>query len=194
MVLTPIQVKGSFISEGDTFCFLNFINNGLQAYKDQTYGGWGGIYMNVPDSLKAKMIYLPSPEINKLGGFPDYTAAVQNDFAARLKWSVTSDYKSANHEPVITGLESISAKPGQKVILKCKVSDPDGNRVSLKWYQYHVGTYKGSVVIANPNSSSIKIMLPSDAKSGETLHFVLEGTDNGTPALTHYHRVVITVD
>ena len=42
IVWSAIQPKGSFLAEGDTFTYLNLINNGLNAYKNDTYGGWGG--------------------------------------------------------------------------------------------------------------------------------------------------------
>jgi len=39
---------------------------------------------------------------NKNGNtFPDFFPAAQRDFAARLKWSVTSRYSDANHAPVV---------------------------------------------------------------------------------------------
>jgi len=41
-VWTPPQEKGSFISEGDTPTFLNLLDNGLRAYQDGFWGGWGG--------------------------------------------------------------------------------------------------------------------------------------------------------
>jgi hypothetical protein len=41
-VWTPSREKGSFISEGDTPTFMNLLDNGLRAYEDGTWGGWGG--------------------------------------------------------------------------------------------------------------------------------------------------------
>lgn len=41
-VWTPSREKGSFISEGDTPTFMNFLDNGLRAYEDGNWGGWGG--------------------------------------------------------------------------------------------------------------------------------------------------------
>ena len=35
--------------------------------------------------------------------------------------------------------------------------------------------------------------IPKTAKGGETIHLILEATDAGTPALTRYQRVMITV-
>ena len=41
-VWTPPREPGSFISEGDTPTFMNLLDNGLRAYQDGSWGGWGG--------------------------------------------------------------------------------------------------------------------------------------------------------
>ena len=33
----------------------------------------------------------------------------------------------------------------------------------------------------------------SDAQAGQTIHVILEATDNGTPSLTRYQRVIVTI-
>jgi hypothetical protein len=35
--------------------------------------------------------------------------------------------------------------------------------------------------------------VPSDAQPGQTIHLILEVTDDGAPALTSYQRVIATV-
>ena len=44
----PLLPSGGFISEGDTFCYLNLIDNGLDAWKNQTWGGWAGAKVSMP--------------------------------------------------------------------------------------------------------------------------------------------------
>lgn len=39
----------------------------------------------------------------------------------------------------------------------------------------------------------VGVVVPSDAKPGDTIHFVCTVTDDGTPALIRYARVVVTV-
>lgn len=39
----------------------------------------------------------------------------------------------------------------------------------------------------------LSLTIPSDAKEGDTIHLILCVTDNGTPRLTHYRRVVVEV-
>ncbi len=145
MVWMPPQEKGSFLGEGDTPTFLNLLDNGLRAYENRRWSGWGGSSRswNVPAvGLEALRSRPPVPEdpgiaiglaaagsnANKnsktttapagpvAGDSGDsvfsipatnaaanarFFAAAQNDFAARLKWSVTPKFADANHEPKV---------------------------------------------------------------------------------------------
>jgi hypothetical protein len=127
---------------------------------------------------------------------PNFVPAAQNDFAARVKWSVTPTFAGANHDPVVTLRSSahVSARPGETVKLEGAASDPDGNTVTTRWWRWKdVDTYPGDVTIANPTSLAASFQVPSDAKAGQTIQLVLEGTDSGAPPLTRYQRVVVTV-
>ena len=196
IVWCPIQEKGAFLGEGDTHTFLNFIDNGLRAYEDPAYGGWSGRKIETPisftmqgDSISWSALNRRAPEMD----FPEFFPAVQNGLAARFQWAVTSDYNAANHEPVIDAPLSITAKPGETVKLTAEVSDPDGDAVSLNWMKFNVG-YKGAVEIENPQSAAASIVVPDDIEPGQTIHLILEAVDNGKPALTHYHRVIVTIE
>jgi hypothetical protein len=127
--------------------------------------------------------------------YPDFFPAAQHDFAARLQWSVTPKYADANHEPVvkIEGPLNIMASAGEKIRLNGTASDPDGNAVSTKWWQFQTGTYSEKVMISNPGSIQTLVEIPKDAVTGQTIHIILEATDNGSPSLTRYQRVIITV-
>ena len=207
IVWTPPRAKGEFLGEGDTFTYLNLIDNGLKGYEDDTPGGWagpggaastaGGQSMSIrsyDDLLRlqeraAAAPRPPSPD-------PNFTPAAQNGLAARLLWSVTPTYAGANHEPRVTirGSARISARPGETVRLQGVTSDPDGNVVTVRWWQWkEVGTYRGSVTLSNPTELSTNLRVPADATAGQMIHLILEATDNGTPALTRYQRVVIDV-
>ena len=56
-----------------------------------------------------------------------------------------------------------------------------------------MGSYPGEVTILRPDSEQTEIQIPKDAKPGQTIHVILEGTDNGVPALTRYRRVILRV-
>jgi hypothetical protein len=194
VVWTGIQEPGSWISEGDTGIFMNNLDNGLRANEDPSYGGWGG--RNAQD-------------VNPATGTPNnnYAAsrwfnAAQQDFASRMRWTVTPTYAGANHEPVVTinGPLNVTAAPGETVRLSGSASDPDGNALTYKWWQYtDADTYPGEVALTTPDtlSTSFEVpansVIPVNATPGQTIHLILEVTDNGTPAMKSYQRVIVTV-
>ena len=121
--------------------------------------------------------------------------AYQNDFAARADWCV-KDYADANHRPVVSvkGTLDRTAKPGETVTLKAAASDPDGNSVSFRWWQYcEAGTLPVQLSIEGADTESASFVIPADAAPGTTLHVILEGADDGTPVLKAFQRVIITI-
>lgn len=211
VVWMPVQPQGSWLGEGDTPTYMDMLANGLRAYEMGSYGGWGGraivgtntknIFFQTADTTSKGMaasLSSMTEQANKAAAaaaYPDFFPAAQNDFAARLKWSVTPAYAGANHAPVvkIEGPLKVMASAGEKIHLYASVSDPDGNAVSVKWWQFRVGTYPGKIMIANADALHTEIQIPKDAVSGQTIHVILEATDNGSPALISYQRVIVTV-
>ena len=126
-----------------------------------------------------------------------FFAAAQNDFAARLKWAVTPKFGDANHPPKvrIKGSLDISARPGSTINLEGEVSDPDRNVVTVNWWQHNdAGTYPSDITLSAPTALKTTFRVPDDAKPGQTISIVLEATDGGTPHLTRYQRVIVTVE
>ena len=121
----------------------------------------------------------------------------QNDFAARMQWT-TKSYKECNHPPVpkVANGERMTVKSGEQFRLSAAgTTDPDGDSLSYLWFQYpEAGTYKGHVSFApySPNLYDVPVTAPV-VDSPVTLHFILKVTDKGTPALTRYKRVIVTV-
>jgi hypothetical protein len=196
IVWTPPREKGSFLGEGDTATFLNLIDNGLNGYREDSFGGWGGYARRGP----------PLAGMASFGGFDPFKpqraptnpflAPAQNDFANRFVWATTSSYKAANHPPRVTlrGRQLISARPGQEISLRVATSDPDGNAVAVRWWPWvKAGSYAGSVVLDQEQGLATRFRVPADAKPGDTIHIVAEGKDNGSPSLTRYQHVVITI-
>ncbi|MFN8240155.1 MAG: DUF1593 domain-containing protein [Bacteroidales bacterium] len=209
LVWMPVQTSGSWLGEGDTFTYMNMLGNGLRAFEDGTYGGWGGrqvkgnaISFQLSDTSAAAMSDAITAMSKKSGDntreqvVPDFFPAAQNDFAARMKWSVTSQYSKANHEPVvkIEGPLLVLVHPGDKIRLNGSVTDPDGDQVSVIWWQFRVGTFSGKLSLTNQLTNSVSLTVPKDAKQGETIHLVFEATDNGAPSLTRYQRVILSVN
>jgi hypothetical protein len=89
----------------------------------------------------------------------------------------------------------MQAKPGSKIRLSAKGTfDPDGNKLHYKWWQYkEAGTFDGNIRIHDAEESDASFTVPEGIKKEVTIHIICEVTDNGTPPLTRYQRVVITV-
>ncbi|MCF0203381.1 MAG: DUF1593 domain-containing protein [Bacteroidaceae bacterium] len=72
-----------------------------------------------------------------------------------------------------------------------KSYDPDGNQLTFDWQYYkEAGTYGGNITL-NADGPILTVTIPDDAK-GKSIHIILRVTDNGTPALTAYRRIVIS--
>lgn len=209
VVWMPVQEKGSWLGEGDNATFMNMLGNGLRAYEDGSYGGWGGRQIGKPrmdvfssssnDTSQQAMVSALSSlttQQNKEGnGYPDFFPAAQRDFAARLQWSVKQKYAEANHSPVvkIEGPLHVLVSPGETIKLNASVSDPDKDSVSIQWWPFQVGTYPGKISLSNTHTAHLKLLIPKDAVSGQTIHIILEVSDNGSPSLTRYQRVIIAI-
>lgn len=206
IVWMPVQEKGSWIGEGDTFTFINMLENGLRAWESGSYGGWGGktsevvtnIFSYPADTSAQGMVTALSSSSERntdVLAYPEFFPAAQRDFAARFKWSVTPNFSDANHEPVVKvdGPLNVMAGAGEKIRLNGAVSDPDGDKVSVRWWQFRTGSYPGEVSFTDPSSSKTELLIPKDAMAGQTIHIVLEGSDNGSPSLSRYQRIIITI-
>jgi hypothetical protein len=121
----------------------------------------------------------------------------QNDFAARMEWT-TKNYNEVNHPPVpkLAHPDHFTVKSGSQFHLSATGTyDPDGDSLSYLWFQYpEAGTYKG-IITFSPYAANL-YDLPVTAPvvtSPQTIHFILKVTDKGTPRLTRYKRVIVTV-
>lgn len=140
--------------------------------------------------------------------------AFQNDFAARMTWT-TSDYKHANHNPVAVvngkgGTEPIEmdVQAGQSITLDAsQSSDPDGQPIHYHWFHYaEAGLADGNLaavtltkadtprVTVHADAACRPFWLPLIPCKGDGLaHIILAVTDEGSPKLTSYRRVVLHV-
>lgn len=173
------------ISEGDTPAFLNFVDNGLETWNDYSSGGWGGRYQPVSGNYWSDATDDNNMQKTLWRWIPD----VQNDFAARMDWCVKS-YDEANHQPV---LEEVTVpgtvKPGQKVELKATASDPDADKVYYWWWHYPDPSGRNNPIkIVHETSDNAHFTVPEN--SDKDIHIILEVSDDGSPELKSYKRLI----
>jgi len=226
----PQYNKYDFISEGDSPSFFYLIDNGLRSLEDPTYGGWGGRF----DAVSSKVYKNTVTDFNVYANRyeAEYSLTrwfddIQSDFAARADWLTAESYEDANHNPTVEVTEGLdlTVEKGEKVTLHANASDPDGDRLSFKWWRYfEADTYEESKVakkdtvpevvdglqlglqrelaegettdtieLTGKDSDTVSFTVPDDAKSGDTLHIIVEVQDDGAHELKHYQRVILTV-
>jgi hypothetical protein len=120
----------------------------------------------------------------------------QNDFAARMDWT-TRKPADANHPPVVRLAHSdrLTVKSGEAVVLSALgTTDPDGDSLSYWWFQYpEAGTLASPVALSTAENLYEAGFTAPAVQRQEQVHFILRVTDKGTPALSRYRRVIVTI-
>lgn len=221
------------IMEGDTPAFLNLINNGLDSWRDPQWGGWGGRYVWTQPYGETHPIFSQGGGVFPRTDSKDdvigidgkhhisdqatiwrWRAAYQNDFAARMDWTI-NDFAHANHEPVARikgqpdqGVIRVEGQIGQPIRLDASSSrDPDGNKLRYHWFAYGEAGYSpsgnvGDVQVTDGDTAQA-VITPVDAcrkawfpsfttcPKDTYAHVILAVTDDGSPNLTSYRRVIV---
>jgi hypothetical protein len=182
-----------YVSEGDSPAFLYSIANGLRNHEHPAYGGWGGRFTKFNQFEKVYTDAKDNGDIKK--SLRRWVNDANNDFEARMDWCVKS-YDEANHPPIVKtkGDKNITIKSGKKTSFDAEINkDPDGDELKFKWWQYkEPGSFDGSMEIETTNSKTVTFTAPRVSKP-ETIHLILEVSDNGSPSLKGYQRLIIEV-
>lgn len=203
-------------TEGDTPSFLYCLNNGLNVPEHPEYGGWGGRFSTKRAAGIRGMDWVKRSGLDETQYDPYYmipSAAeggqsiirwkdeINNDFAARMQWTICPDYEKANHHPVAAigrnrskEIIEMEVKAGKTISLSAKRSyDPDKDRLKFSWEYYkEASTYGKNLQINRSHEKTCSIVVPQDA-ANHTIHIILKVTDSGTPSLTSYRRVILHV-
>jgi hypothetical protein len=231
--LGKLYPRFAFIMEGDTPSFLGLIDNGLNAYRRPDWGGWSGRYIYRQPYGEMHPIWTQGGDefvrvtsqdtvagVDGMQHVSDqatiwrWREAFQNDFAARMSWTV-SDYAHASHNPLV----SVNGKPGtaaiemdvdvgKSVLLDAIGSaDPNGHALHFQWFHYaEAGSADGNlaaITLSGAETSRVAVRadaacrpawLPLIPCNGTGIaHIILAVTNEGTPKLTSYRRIVIHV-
>ena len=215
-----------FNAEGDSPAFFALLNRGLRSsglYDDEKieWGNWAGRFSrantsNVRYNSSDVRDYNQNPTTrlgtSARGWAANYALSrwfepIQREYFVHADWFSIPNYEGANHMPSISIKEGLdlTAAPGEQVRLNAVVSDPDGDRVDVKWWHYgEADTYKeltadgryladGSadgrdnarppaMINVQPGGASgfsAYFHVPSDAQPGDTIHIIAEAIDNG---------------
>jgi hypothetical protein len=202
----------TFRMEGDSPSFLYLLPHGLADPEHPNYGSWGGRYEKskplfwVTGTIERFPVWTDSSDSvigfdGKVVNSPQATIfrwreAYQNDFAARMLWSKTDDYKRANHPPLVKldHAKKLIVKSGDTVSLSAiGTIDPDGDNLTFEWIYYpEAGSFRGEIIINDKNAEKVTFIAPSIVYPVE-IHIILIVKDNGTPPLFGYQRIIVSV-
>lgn len=159
------------IMEGDSPSLLYFIPNGLGGVEWPGWGSWGGRYASVSDAGGGgerqygdtlDTVYYQTNDSSSSGVKEEtsnqatiwrWRSAYQNDFAARMQWTLSPEYTTARHPPIIdvnghSGLKplTIHVKPNQTLIFDASGTvDTDAHNqdyaLQFEWFQYQEASY-----------------------------------------------------
>ncbi|KAH6972037.1 hypothetical protein BKA56DRAFT_620606 [Ilyonectria sp. MPI-CAGE-AT-0026] len=187
--LGAVYPTPKFIMEGDTPSFLWLIQNGLNDPNHIEWGGWGGRYGRVSDSLDGNLFTDSTDRVFGLDGkaYISNQATIwrwredfQNDFAARMQWTLTEDFAAVSHPPVV----KINGEPGPEALLvtaqtggtlrydASETYDPDHpgdiSHLDFQWFQYWDPSIHYTIPTPLPESGGLMIasLSPPEGTTG----------------------------
>jgi hypothetical protein len=133
-----------------------------------------------------------------------------------MQWTI-ADYRHANHEPevVVNGDRGTAAiyldvNAGQTIAIDATAShDPDGQKLRFHWLNYEeaggTGASLGDVSLTNPDDARTGVVARATCRDGwfripnhpcpslGVSHIILAVTDDGSPQLTAYRRIILRI-
>lgn len=195
-----------FLSEGDSPTYFCLFDWGLRTLENFGYGGASGRYRKVDHETNSKgeVLNIWDVEQDLFVGYDGkeelqesmwrYVCDIQRDFAARIDWASKPNYLDGEHKPILEmedGLD-LFAQAGQQVTLRAKISSTDQTTANVTYRLYKEAS---SIQEATMEVEGMvaKVTIPESAKSGDTLHVIVQAKANGHYQLVKYQQVIITV-
>ena len=206
----------TFLTEGDTPTYLGLLPNGLNVPGRPDYGGWGGrynfyrpdrkmfgtvekfpIWTNVSDTVigaDGKIHTSPQSTIWR------WRKHFQNEFAARMQWTVKDRYEDASHPPVLNSLEpeTIHVKQGEKVLLRVYARDSDGCGLSYAWIAYdEVGGSSAERISFDRNckTNTLEVAVKTSVSSvHSTVNIIAQVATKKVPQIVRYKRFILKIN
>jgi hypothetical protein len=188
--------------EGDTMTFLYLVPTGMNDPEQPTWGSWAGRYGH-NENFPGRPYYWADLEDQWQGSshrdnsLRRWAVHIQNDFRARLDWCV-SEFSDANHPPlaVVNGPQHRVVASGETVVVDASSSiDPDGHELQFEWKIYlEPGSYRGPIPELRESMAPQVSFVAPMVDAAKTIHLIVTVTDQGSPPLTCYERVVVSVN
>lgn len=187
-----------YTMEGDSPSLLYFIPNGLGHIEKPDWGSWGGRYSPLSDDHRETQfgdtldtVYYTSvnnteTEKSNHATIFRWRSAFQTDFAARMQWTLSSNYTSARHPPAIRvngheGLEPLilHARLNQSFVFDASETlDTDQHDdLQFEWYQYQEPSY-----LPNPGPQSDKRLNIQPLSDGQLVKLNEQGFEDAIRA------------
>jgi hypothetical protein len=188
------------LKEGDTPSWFYFLELGLQDPDHPGWGGWGGRFKPVTGSFYRDDEDFADTVVHARSTISRWRTSFQNDFEARMDWCVLP-FEEANHNPVavVMGDDTkeilyVDANEGDTLHFSALDSyDPDGGRLDINWWTYpEAGSNLQCPRLEGYTTPEVSFIVPY-GEAGADLHLICEVTDDGTPALKGYRRIVINI-
>lgn len=197
-----------YCMEGDSPSFLGLIANGLNVPEHPEYGGWGGRYEKKMKASEEARIWTDTKDtVIGIDGnrycSPQATIwrwreAFQNDFAARMEWTLADENIDYIHPPVIrlSKIDKAVLKSGDSITISAAKSyDIDHRKLKFKWFPYReAGSYDGSVKLDGTNTNTLQVTIPEQKQRCGILHLILEVTNETGKSMTSYKRILLNIN